>query len=393
MFAAGTGRSADLDRHDGGPRFVRPVARKRQPDRRVADDSVVPGVVVGHPHARKLRRVRLLAELDFFQFAAQDGGQLAIAFVEVLQGQTDRFPFHELAQRALESSELRPGLIPHKRRREGPLDVADHGQRAALRVAEQPLGQASDERVGRELGSRCRAAGEVVEPRRAGAEAGEVEGDHPQQPGVVAHVLGCQVVIVGDLLLPDEGSGPVAAEKGAAVWHLTLLQIVGREVHAVAFSKEQGRGLRAPKQLHQPCLPGVCRRHSFHRPVRPDPGHLLRQGPHQQFGALRGRRIIQVLHAEEAGPARQGYLPGFDQRHAAGVLRVLLQRFEVDAPHRVLHVELILEAIRDHLRVADDQQVVGDLVGVGWTRPDALACQPCGFRLSWPRALSPIYSR
>ena len=87
------------------------------------------------------------------------------------------------------------------------------------------------------------------------------------------------------------------------------------------------------------------------------------------------------MHAEEAGPPRQGHLAGFGQHHAAGVLRVLLQRVEMDAPHRILHVELILEAIRDRLRVAGDQQVVGDLVGVGWPRPDALARQPRGLRL------------
>ena len=47
----------------------------------------------------------------------------------------------------------------------------------------------------------------------------------------------------------------------------------------------------------------------------------------------------------------------------------------MDAPDGVLDVELVLEAVGDRLGVADDQQVVGHLVGVGRAGADAVPGQ------------------
>ena len=58
-----------------------------------------------------------------------------------------------------------------------------------------------------------RLVGEVVQPGRAGAVAGEVEGDQPVQVGVVGHVVGREVEVGRDRLV---ASGAGRASPGRA---------------------------------------------------------------------------------------------------------------------------------------------------------------------------------
>jgi hypothetical protein len=102
-------------------------------------------------------------------------------------------------------------------------------------------------------------------------------------------------------------------------------------------------------------------------------GQRAGQGRHQLVGAEVGRRVVGVPHAEEGGPTGQGQAAALGLDHAARVTGVLLRRVEVDAAHRVLHVELILDPVGDRLRVADDQQVVGHVVRVGRAGARAVA--------------------
>ena len=54
-----------------------------QADRRIAEDHVAAGVIVGGPHASQLDLIHQLTELCAEHLAADDGGELGIAGVEV----------------------------------------------------------------------------------------------------------------------------------------------------------------------------------------------------------------------------------------------------------------------------------------------------------------------
>ena len=95
---------------------------------------------------------------------------------------------------------------------------------------------------------------------------------------------------------------------------------------------------------------------------------LVGQGLDQLDGAEGGRFVVRVLDADEGGAARQWRcrLGGDD---AVGIVLVGVQIVgpvlidEVEAADGVLDVELVLEAVGDRLRAADQEQVVGHLSG------------------------------
>ena len=97
---------------------------------------------------------------------------------------------------------------------------------------------------GDDLGLREGAVGEVVQLRRAGAVAGEVEGDQAVQPGVGAEVVAGEVEVLGNLPLMLLRARPVLAEQRPLVRQLP--GIVGGEAHAVTGGEEQRRGVLAP---------------------------------------------------------------------------------------------------------------------------------------------------
>ena len=96
------------------------------------------------------------------------------------------------------------------------------------------------------------------------------------------------------------------------------------------------------------------------------------------FGGELGRVIARVGDAEKGGAARQLDTILFCGVDAGRVVGVFLQRVEMDAADRILDVELVLESVGDGIGAADDQQVVGNLVGIGRARAGAMTGQEAG---------------
>ncbi len=87
-----------------------------------------------------------------------------------------------------------------------------------------------------------------------------------------------------------------------------------------------------------------------------------------------------------AGERRRARRPALRGDDAAGVAGVLLGGGEVQAPHGVLHVQLVLEGPGDRLRPPHQQQVVGHPAGVGRARSRPVAGQEGSLAL--PRAVA-----
>ncbi len=84
------------------------------------------------------------------------------------------------------------------------------------------------------------------------------------------------------------------------------------------------------------------------------------------WSALQLRRLVAaVADAEEHATPRLLRQRRLGLDHRSGVLCVLGEGVEVDPADGVLQVQLILETERDRLGVADDQQVIRHLLGVG----------------------------
>ena len=133
---------------------------------------------------------------------------------------------------------------------------------------------------------------------------------------------------------------------------------------------EQHRGrVRSGEQVVQ-ALPG-CRVADVvgHLPARGRLPKLIRERLRQAGRAERGRGVGGVAGGEQVhpppgvGPARL-----FRGGHGRRVRGVFGRSVEVDAAHGVRHVQLVLERERDLFGAADDQEVVGDLAGIGRRR-------------------------
>src|SRR4051812_22723959 len=97
-------------------------------------------------------------------------------------------------------------------------------------------------------------------------------------------------------------------------------------------------------------------------------------------GAELSGAVVGILNSEEGGAPGAGWGGGFGRHDALGVAAVLVGRVEVNAADGVLDVELVLKAVGDRLRVADDQQVVGHLLRVGRAGSGAMAGEEALFR-------------
>src|SRR5436190_213833 len=111
-------------------------------------------------------------------------------------------------------------------------------------MAQQPLWKAGDECVGSNrlpLSLAQLAVSELVEARRSGAVAGEVECQEPKQPGVIADFLAGEVELLGNRLArwQAEWARPVLADEGPLV--RALARIAGIETGSMRRGEEQGR--------------------------------------------------------------------------------------------------------------------------------------------------------
>lgn len=205
--------------------------------------------------------------------------------------------------------------------------------------------------------------GELVHLRRAGAVTGEEERQQAVDFGVVRDVIGRKVEVGRDRLAPLHRPRPVLAEQGPLLRQLP--GVAQREAHAVTGAEKDRGHVVATEQPAEPGLLRIVSENGFHLPVGLVAGNRGRERLDQVIGAELGGRVRGVAYSEERGTARQPAFAGFGIDYALGVSGIVFELVEVDAAHGVLHVHLVLEAIGDRFRVADEKKVVGRLVRVG----------------------------
>jgi hypothetical protein len=89
----------------------------------------------------------------------------------------------------------------------------------------------------------------------------------------------------------------------------------------------------------------------------------VREWPDHELAAEPRQQIVGIGYAQECHPAgepQSAVLFGDRDSHMAGVV---VDRIEVDASDRILYAKLILHVIGDHLRRADDQQIIRNSAG------------------------------
>jgi hypothetical protein len=95
----------------------------------------------------------------------------------------------------------------------------------------------------------------------------------------------------------------------------------------------------------------------------------LRQRGNQLIRAQLGSAVTPISNTKEYRPTRalrHGFI--LCPQHAIGVLRVLIQGVKVDAPHRIIHVEFVLESKRNILGIAHQQEVKRNLAWISRPR-------------------------
>src|SRR6185295_12557742 len=131
----------------------------------------------------------------------------------------------------------------------GLLDVPDESERP-VPVSQQPLRQAGDEVLGRQLlAGRAFVMREVVERWRAAAEAGEVEADQAAEQCIGRDVAGGEALA---LLDQHATAGPVGAHELALELLLDLM--AAREADAMSDGQEERRRIVASHQATEPLL-------------------------------------------------------------------------------------------------------------------------------------------
>ena len=300
-----------------------------------------------------------------------------------------------------ERDELRPEALRPDRVAPGPLDVTEHRQGRAVGVRQQPLRQRRDERP---LGDRPRPSASVwaprlvvdqegVERRRAGAVAGEVEGDHPMHEGVVGDVGGGQV-----MLRPHRAeTRPVLAEQRPLRRGLPL--VPHRPAHAMRRGEEERRWGRASgtvEHLGEAGLRRVAGLQAARRVAEVGGdgrlrllaccgGQALVQGRDEPIGAHLCGPVGQVAGAPVDDLARVGHGRRIlVVHHALGVLPVLIGPVESHTSDGVLDVEQVLELERDCVGGADQQHVVGYLRRCHGPEGDAVSLEPVLQELARP---------
>ncbi len=215
--------------------------------------------------------------------------------------------------------------------------------------------------------------------------------------GLFFHVVGGKIEVFGNFFPPGLRPRPIPAKESPLVRKLAWIAV--GKTHSVACREKKRGGVVSPHEPSQFLLHRLIWRNRFNIPTFIL--LILRQVPGQAGNQFRGaklrRPVIRVLHPEKGCPARENHFPLLGHHHASGILGVLFQGSEVNATHGILHVELVLKPVRDLFRIADQEQVIGNLFRVGRAGADPMARQEGGFRFARPvcaftRVLSIIFS-
>ena len=166
---------------------------------------------------------------------------------------------------------------------------------------------------------------------------------------------------------------------------MTALQVVARgETDAVAGGEQERRRVIPAEQPGQAGLVSLLVHAGRDLPRWLVGGQVRGQRLDQVLGAETGGCIPFVSDAEERSLSGQrprlacklARLGGHDGLRIAGVAVERVRPVEPEAPHGVLHVELILEPKRDRLGAGEDQQVVRCPGRIHWPRLAARSTQP-----------------
>ena len=136
----------------------------------------------------------------------------------------------------------------------------------------------------------------------------------------------------------------------------------------VAAAEEQGR-LFLGEHGRQIGLVGAVPEVSSDPPAVVGFRYPIGQRLDQLLDAQPGRLVAGISHAEEGRAAAPALLACFRLYQALGIAGILLGGLEVNAPHRVLDIELKLEPEGNGLGAGDDQQVVGHPSGTAGPGP------------------------
>ena len=137
----------------------------------------------------------------------------------------------------------------------------------------------------------------------------------------------------------------------------------------MARSKKKRRSVRAAQQISQGLLRRLLAQKRLNAPLvflvfR----HRLAQWIHQITGTQDRGGIPLLRHSKKGRLSWQPYLSGLGCHHARCILCVVFHLVEMNPPHPVLHVQLVLEQVRNRFWIPDNQQIVRDLTRVHHTR-------------------------
>ena len=206
----------------------------------------------------------------------------------------------------------------------------------------------------------------------------------PSRLKSLREIFAGEVEVARDRLAPELRTGPILADQGALEGNLAGIAV--GEAEPVAGGEEQGGRSIAAEQGGQSGFGGIVFQNGLHlptgyllafclgEPLRLGGGDLLRQGFDQELRAHARGAVVAVADAEE-GCARRQAKAALCLADTLGVAGVVIDLVEVDAPDGVLDIQLVLEAVGDGDRVADDEQVVGHLIGVGGSGSHAVSFQ------------------
>src|SRR5208337_1858636 len=179
---------------------------------RVTENDVVLSVVPLDPGTGESLVGRRRATLSLVQFLQEITRQDRVLLAEVPGGMSHGLSQENPSDAVAERDKLGP---PDARRPDritpGPLDMADHRQRAPLGVRQQPLRQARDEPL---IGNRDRSlvsVGQVVVERRGpGTIACVHEGHQTLKPSIVVDIRCAEIITQANRAKP----GPILAKEG-----------------------------------------------------------------------------------------------------------------------------------------------------------------------------------